>query len=66
MRGENHVEGRGSSLERAEAKERDNANRIGMPERSQPEEGRHAIWKEMDEGMREDRPRLKPTERESG
>ena len=65
VRGENPSQRRGSSLERAEAKERDNAERIRMPEWSQPEEGRHAIWIGTGEGMREYRPRLKPAMRES-
>jgi hypothetical protein len=62
VRGENPSQRRGSSLERAEAGERDNAERIAKPERLLVEEGKHASWKEMGEVMREDRPRLKPAE----
>jgi hypothetical protein len=65
VRGENPVQRRGSSLERAKAGERDNAERIGRPDGSQPEEGRHAIWAGTGEVMREHRPGLKPAKRES-
>jgi hypothetical protein len=64
VRGENPVQRRGSSLERAEAKERDNAERIRMPEWLLAEEGKHAIWVGMCEVMREYRLRLKPAKRE--
>jgi hypothetical protein len=64
VRGENPSQRRGSSLERAEAGERDNAERIRMPEWLLAGKGKHAVWDGMCEVMREYRLGLKPAKRD--